>query len=216
MGNDILLEEKKDCIGTLILNRPDKKNALSQELLIKLHLTLEKWSADETIRTVVITGAGDQAFSSGYDVLSIPTELTQEMAELMKDHIPLELALGSVRNYPYPTIAMLNGYAFGAGFNLALCCDIRIGADHIQMGMPPAKLGLIYHPDGLRQFVEVLGFAKTREIFFTARAYKGTELKEMGLVDYLVPRSDLLYVTYDMAEKIPAIPRYSLKGPKRT
>jgi len=213
--NDILCIERKNHVGTLILNRPDKKNALSQELLIKIHLTLTKWSQDETIRTVVITGSGNEAFSSGYDILAIPSNLTPEMAELAKNHNPLELALASVREYPYPTIAMLNGYAFGAGLNLALCCDIRVAVEDVRVGMPPAKLGLIYHPEGLRQFVEVIGFSRTRELFFTAASYKGPQVKEMGIVDHLLARSELSKTVYAMAERIAGNAPMSLSGTKR-
>jgi len=215
MENDILCIERKNHVGTLILNRPDKKNALSQELLIKIHLILTEWSEDETIRTVVITGSGNEAFSSGYDVLAIPSNLTPEMAELAKNHNPLELALASVREYPYPTIAMLNGYALGAGLNLALCCDVRVAAEDVHVGMPPAKLGLIYHPEGLRQFVEVIGFSRTRELFFTADSYSGMQVKEMGIVDHLVPRSELSKTAYEMAEQIAGNAPLSLSGTKR-
>lgn len=75
--------------------------------------------------------------------------------------------------YPYPVIAMMNGYAFGAGLNLCMCCDMRIAVQDVRVGMPPVKLGLVYHPEGLRQFIEVLGMARTRELFFTGKTYQG-------------------------------------------
>jgi enoyl-CoA hydratase len=215
MGNELLIKEKNGNVGAIIFNRPERKNSFSPELLIKLHLILKEWKQDETIRTVIFTGSGDIAFSSGYDIMSIPTELTPEMAELMKKENPLELALSSVKNYPFPTIAMMNGYAFGAGLNLALCCDMRIGVEDISVSMPPAKLGLIYHPEGFKQFVEVIGMAKTKEIFFTARKYKGRAVKEMGIVDYLVPRSELSAKTYELANEIAGNAPLSLKGSKR-
>ncbi|MGB9498942.1 MAG: enoyl-CoA hydratase-related protein [Dissulfuribacterales bacterium] len=215
MGNEVLIKEKNGSIGTIIFNRPERKNSLSPELLIKLHLILKEWAEDDAIRTVVFTGSGDKAFSSGYDILAIPTDLTPEMAELMKKENPLKLAMSGVKNYPYPTIAMMNGYALGAGLNLALCCDIRVGIEDISVSMPPAKLGLIYHLEGIKQFVEVIGLARTKEIFFTARKYKGREVKEMGIVDYLVPRSELSSTTYALANEIAANAPLALKGTKR-
>lgn len=215
MNNELLLKEKKGNVGTIIFNRPEQKNSFSPELLIKLHLLLKEWAEDDTIRTIVFTGSGDRAFSSGYDIMSIPTNLTPEMAELMKKENPLTLALASVKNYPYPTIAMINGYAFGAGLNLSLCCDIRIAVDDVLVCMPPAKLGLIYHPEGIKQFVEVLGLARTKEIFFTARKYSGQVVKEMGIVDYLVPRKALSDKTYTLANEIAANAPLSIKGTKR-
>ena len=144
MDNEILLIERKGYVCTLVLNRPEKRNSLSPDLLIEIHQTLQEFSKDDTIRTIIIRGAGDRAFSSGYDIGAIPTKITPEIQGRLKAQNPLELALESVANYPYPVIAMLNGYAFGAGCELAVSCDIRIGADDIRMGMPPAKLGVVY------------------------------------------------------------------------
>lgn len=214
MENDILLEKVEGHVGTLILNRPERRNALSQDLLLKIHLKLKEWAETDDVRAVVITGSGDKAFSSGYDIMAIPTEVTEEMKAVLKEHNPLELALNSVKNYPYPTIAMLNGYAFGAGFNMAVCCDIRIAKDTVKMGMPPAKLGLIYHPEGIKQFVEALGMARTREVFFTARTYSPEEVKRMGLVDHMVPAGELLEKTYGYANEIAQNAPLSLKGTK--
>ena len=210
-----LIKEFKGTIGTLKLNRPERGNALSLSLLVELHLTLKKWEEEDSVRVVVITGNSDKSFSAGYDIAAIPTDLTPEAVEILKTNNPLELALDSVKNFPFPVIAMINGYCFGAGLNLAMCCDIRIGADHIKVGMPPAKLGLIYHPEGFRQFIEVIGMARTREIFFTGHTYQGSEVKSMGLVDHLVPISDLSETVYRMAEEISKNAPLSLKGMKK-
>ncbi len=215
MEKELLIKEIQGNVGTIIFNRPESKNSFSPELLINLHLLLKEWAEDDSIRTVVFTGTGDRAFSSGYDILSIPTNLTPEMAEIMKKENPLKLALSSVKNYPYPTIAMMNGYALGAGLNLALCCDLRVAADDISVSMPPAKLGLIYHPEGFKQFVEIIGMARTKELFFTARKYRGREIKEMGIVEYMVPRAELSSTTYMLANEIAGNAPLSLKGSKR-
>jgi len=213
--NDILKKQLDGHVGTLTLNRPERQNALSPDLLIKIHLALKDWEAREAVRVVVITGGEGRAFSSGYEIAAIPTRVTEEEKELLKQANPLELALSTVKNFPYPTIAMMNGHAFGAGLNLCMCCDIRIAADDIKVGMPPAKLGLVYHPEGLRQFLEVIGMARTREVFFTGRTYEGRELREMGLADHLVPRSDLKATVYKMADEIAANAPLSLKGIKK-
>ena len=188
---------------------------MSPDLLVDLHLTLKNWAEEDTVRVVVITGNSEKAFSSGYDILSIPTELSPEAAELLKTNNPLELALDSIKKFPFPVIAMINGYCFGAGLNLAMCCDIRIGADHIKAGMPPVKLGLVYHPEGLSQFIEVIGMAKSREIFLTGHTYTGCEVKEMGLVDHLVPADKLSETVYTMADEISKNAPLALKGTKK-
>jgi enoyl-CoA hydratase len=215
MVEDILITKEHGHLATLIFNRPEKKNALSPELLLKLHLVLKEWRERDDIRVVVVTGGRGHPFSSGFDIAAIPTDLTPEMAEILKEHNPLELCLTSIKNFPYPTIAMIDGYVYGAGLNLAMCCDIRIGADDISAGMPPAKLGLVYHPGGIRQFMEVIGIARTRELFLAARSYRGTEVKRMGLVDYLVPPSELEETTAGLAAEIAANAPLSLKGTKR-
>jgi len=215
MGTDVLLQEIRGNLGTLVINRPEKGNSLSIDLLLRIRQTLTEWAQRDDIRAVVITGAGDKAFSSGFDVRSIPTNVTPETAELLKTNHPLDLAFSSVKAYPYPVIAMLNGYALGGGYNLAICCDIRVGADDIRVGMPPARLGLVYAVTGIKQFAEVLGLAKTREIFFTGRTYGPAEVREMGLVDHMYPRSELADRTYRLAEEIAANAPLSLKGMKR-
>jgi len=220
MADEVLRKERQGRVGTLILNRPDKGNSLSVELLLKLIQALQEWAGDDTIRTLVITGTGDKAFCGGFDVRSIPTELPpQEEASAgakgLKSPNPVEQLLDQVKNYPYPTIAMLNGYALGAGFNLAMCCDLRIAADHVRMGIPPAKLGLVYHPEGIKQVVEAVGMARAREVFFTGRLYAPEDVREMGLVHQMVPGSELAGVTYGLAEEISENAPLSLKGIKQ-
>jgi enoyl-CoA hydratase/carnithine racemase len=210
-----LLTEKRGRIGVLTINRPERRNALAPQLLIALHETLAAWAREEEIRTVVITGSGGKAFSSGYDILAIPTDLTPETASRLRHGNPLQLALESVKNFPYPTIAMLNGHCFGGAVHLALCCDLRVGADDIAVGVPPARLGVVYPHEGIAQVAQVLGMARAREVFFTGRSYRGEALREIGLVDRLVPRSELEATTYGLAEEIAGNAPLSLKGMKR-
>ncbi len=215
MGQDVLLKSVEGYVGTLVLNRPEKRNSLSPELLLELHLALSTWAVSEEVRCVVITGAGDKSFSSGYDITSIPTDLTPEMEDLIRNHNPLELAFNSVKSFPYPVIAMWNGYCYGAGMNLSICCDMRIAADTAKAGMPPARLGLIYHPEGLRQFVEALGFSATRELFLTARTFTAFECMEMGLVNHVIPADKLMEWTMELARDIAANAPLSMKHMKR-
>jgi enoyl-CoA hydratase/carnithine racemase len=210
-----LLTETRGRIGILTLNRPERRNALSPRLLIALHEQIEAWSRKDEIRSVVITGAGEKAFSSGYDIVAIPTDVTPETASRLRDRNPLQLALESVKQFPYPTIAMLNGHCFGGAVHLALCCDLRTGADDIAVGMPPARLGIVYPHEGIAQLVQVVGMARAREVLFTGKSYRGEELRSSGLVDRLVPRSELAATTYALAEEIAANAPLSLRGIKR-
>ena len=215
MADGTLLVEREGHVAALIFNRPEKRNALTPDMLLKVYEVLGDFEKDDAIRTVIFRGAGDKAFCAGYDISAIPTKGSPEVRAEPSNANPLDLALERIQEFPYPTIAMLNGHTFGAGFNLAICCDIRIGVEDIRMGMPPAKLGLVYHPDGLKQFIDVLGMARTREIFLTGRTYRGREAKEKGLVDYLVPGSELESFTRDFAAEISKNAPLSLKGIKK-
>jgi len=211
----LLRVHRTNNMATLTLNRPEKKNSLSPELVKILSQTFAELSADDTIRAVVIRGAGDKAFCSGYDIAALPTRHSDDPPEKLKTLSPVESLFKTIIDFPFPVIAMLNGVAFGAGCELAICCDIRIGAENIRIGMPPAKLGLVYPWSGLQRFIQVIGLKSTKEIFFTGRAYKGMRLKELGLVDYLIPGDKLESFTCRMAEEIAANAPLALKGTKR-
>ena len=204
-----------DAVCVLTLNRPEKRNSLSPDLLIDLYQVIEGLSKDDSVRTLILRGAGEQAFSAGYDVGSLPTKLRPDIQEKLRRQNPLELATESLASFPYPVIAMLNGSAYGAGCELAICCDIRIAADDVRMGIPAAKIGLVYPLKGLHRFIQVLGVRRAKELLFTGRAYEGSQLKEMGLVDHLVPRPDLEPFTFRMAEEMAHNAPLALKGTKR-
>lgn len=214
MLNQILISDVSDNIGTLTINRPDKRNSLSPELLVKIYQTLTEWSANETVRAVVLTGAGELMFSAGFDIGEIPTQLSKDVEVLLKEHNPMDLALKAVKEFPYPTIAKLNGHCIGLALNIAMCCDYRVAAEDIKVSMPPAKLGAVYPAEGIRQFVEVIGFSRAKEMFFTGATYDANALIEMGVVNRLVNRAQLNDVVYALASEIAANAPLSLKGIK--
>lgn len=215
MAKRLLVVQRKNNTVTLILNRPEKKNSLTPELVKILLQTFEELSMDDTIRALVIRGAGDKAFCSGFDIGSLPTSPSDDPHERLKILNPVEKLFKTVIDYPFPVIAMINGVAYGAGCELAVCCDLRIGADNIRIGMPPAKLGLVYPWNGLQRFIQIIGLKGTKEMFFTGRAYEGVRLKEIGLVDYLIPGGELEAFTFRLAEEIAANAPLALKGTKR-
>ncbi|MFZ5572222.1 MAG: enoyl-CoA hydratase/isomerase family protein [Thermodesulfobacteriota bacterium] len=215
MPKKAVLETVSDYVGTITFNRPERGNALSPEILFTLHRLLEKWAGEEAVRCVVITGGEGKAFSSGYDIAAIPTRAAPEMAELIKKHNPLELAFSSVKHFPYPTVALLNGHCFGAGLNLAMCCDLRIAAADVKIGMPPAKLGLVYHPAGLVDFILAAGMSATRELFFTGRTYTAEAALDMGLLNHVVAKDEVFAFTRKMAADIADNAPISLKNNKK-
>ncbi len=211
---NMLSIEKRNYIAILTIHNPEKRNALSPALLSDLHTHLKNFSKLDDIRCIVIKGSGDKVFSSGYDISAIPVNTLPDTRQKTPD--VLVQALNEIKNYPYPTIAMLNGHAFGAGLNLCACCDIRIAAENVKLGMTAAKLGVAYHPEGLQQFIQAFGIARTKELFFTASTYEGRELIQKGFVDYLVPGKHLEKFTLSYAEKIIQNAPLSLKAVKKT
>ena len=134
MQTEQLLVHGKDNILTLTFNRPGKRNALTPDMLLALYRVLETHAGTDEYRTVILTGRGDRAFSSGYDINAIPTTVSPDLEALLQKKSPFELAVDQIVNFPYPVIAMVNGFAFGGACDLAVSCDIRIAADDIQMG----------------------------------------------------------------------------------
>jgi len=214
MGEDWLLTEKKERICTVTFNRPEKRNALTPLMLFQFADLLNSLKEEGEIRCLVLRGAGDKAFSAGYDISEIPKDMTPEMAAAFKAKNPLHSGLQSIIDFPYPVIAMLNGHAFGAACDLAMTCDLRIAAENAQMGLPPAKLGIIYQTGGILRMINTVGLANAKEIFFTGRSYPAPKAREMGMVHYVLPQDQLASFTYEMAREISENAPLSLKGMK--
>ncbi len=208
-----LLVHRQERICTLTINRPEKRNALSPDMLFQFADTLEQLKKEGQIRCLIIRGAGDKAFSAGYEIGKIPVRRSEDVPASEAKN-PLQTALAAIPDFPYPVIAMINGPAFGAGCELAVTCDIRIAAEGIRMSMPPAKLGVVYHWRGLMNFIHVIGLANAKEMFFTGRAYDASRAKEMGLVNYVVPADQLERFTLQMAGEISENAPLSLAGMK--
>ena len=207
-----LLVEEKDKVCTLVFNRPEKRNMLNPDILSRLKLELERIQSEDRIRCVVIRGAGEKAFSSGYDISAIGE--TDMIKHHEGDH-PLGQALREINSFPYPVVAMMNGHAFGAGLELAVSCDIRISVDDCMFGMPPAKLGVVYSYSGMKKFLDLLGPGYTKELFLIGRPISSERAKEIGLVSFTVSREDLEHFTYEMANEISENAPLSLKTLKK-
>jgi enoyl-CoA hydratase len=214
MSDNWVLMEKKELVATLTLNRPEMKNSLNLAMLVKIARYLDDLSQTDEIRTVVIRGEGGKAFSSGYNISEIPKDITEEYFEALKGKNPLDIGLEAVERYPYPVIAMIEGYALGAGCELAITCDIRVASEDSRIGIPASRLGIIYHPAGIQKLVNVIGLANAKEILYTGRYYDMGRAKEMGMVHYVVPREELHAFTYALAEEIAENAPLSLKGHK--
>src|SRR5437764_9546457 len=150
----------------------------------------DDFESDDAIRVIVVTGAGGKAFVSGADIAEFKEKRANEEAAAAYSKIS-EAARVKLTETLKPTIAMIRGYCIGGGLATALSCDIRIAAEGSRFGIPAAKLGLGYAYDGIKKLIDVVGPAYAREIFYTARQFSAEEALAMGLVNRLVPESEL-------------------------
>jgi enoyl-CoA hydratase len=211
-----LLVERADDIAILTLNRPHRRNALSSTLLVSIAQTLRELAQEGGIRCAVMRGAGDKAFSAGMDLSALPAGLPEDIQKQIETKGPLQLGLDAVEDSPFPVIAMIRGYCIGAGCETSMACDLRVGAEGCRMGMPPARLGIVYPPEGMHRFIRNLGYPITKKVFFTARLFEAAEAKEMGMLDYLVPGEELEDFTMRLARDIAANAPLAVSGIKRS
>jgi enoyl-CoA hydratase/carnithine racemase len=154
-------------------------------------------------------------FSAGYDIGNLPRDEFADEAEALVAH-PFHQAIAALEAFPYPSVAALNGHAIGGGLELALSCDLRVASEEAKLGMPPARLGLVYSHTGLRKFVEAIGAPRTRELFFTARNVSARTALQWGLVNEIVAPDELAERAVAYAARIAAHAPLSLAGNKRT
>lgn len=206
-----LIVEENGPVCTLIINRPEKRNLVTPEMLLGLHTELKRLKEEGNVRCVVIRGAGDKAFSSGYDISAIRED---DMIRNHQGNNPLPVAVQSIENFPYPVIAMINGHAFGAGLEIAATCDIRISVDNCLFGMPPAKLGVVYSYRGVRRFFDLIGPGYTKELFLIGRPINAGRALKMGLINFAVPARELENFTRQIVDEISENAHLSLKALK--
>jgi enoyl-CoA hydratase/carnithine racemase len=208
----LLLDRPADAVARLTLNNPEKRNPLDHDLLDALAETLPRLAEGIETRCLVITGAGG-AFSAGYDIGAIPEQSFERDAEALVAH-PFHAAMDAVSAHPYPVVAALNGHCLGGGLELAVRCDLRICAEGAKLGMPPAKLGLIYGHTGLERFIDVIGVAGTKELFLTGSNVDARRAAEMGLVNRTVPDAEVEAASLELAAEIAANAPLSMTGNK--
>jgi enoyl-CoA hydratase len=206
-----LLYEKKDNIGVLTVNRPDKLNALSTELTEELLQFLVEVEKDDDLRVLVITGAGDKAFVAGADI----KELVERDAVMGRDISRFRQALfARIENLPIPVIAAVNGYALGGGLELALACNIRIASEKAQFGAPEVKLGIIPGDGGTQRLPRLVGLGRAMELVLTGDFIDALEAHRIGLVNKVVPHEELLENVMALAKKIASRPPLAVKFAK--
>lgn len=174
-------------IGTITINRPAKRNALSQQVVTELTAILDDWQTNDDVAAVCFTGAGEKAFIAGADIselahYDVPYGLAAEMQRLFD----------RIEAYPKPTLAALNGVALGGGLELAMACDIRVAADHARVGLPETTLGVLPGAGGTQRLTRLVGPGRALDMILTSRAVDATTAERYGLITEVVPAEELL------------------------
>jgi enoyl-CoA hydratase/carnithine racemase len=209
----LILDRPADAVARVTISNPDKRNALDHDILDGLAELMPSLADGIETRCVILTGTA-RMFSAGYDIGGIPEEVFAEEAERLVAH-PFHRAIEAVEDFPFPTVAAVNGHALGGGLELALACDLRIAAAGVKLGMPPAKLGLIYSHTGLQKFIDTIGPARTREMFLVGRNVDAQRGEQIGLVNEVAPAEQLEASAVELAAEIAANAPISMKGNKK-
>jgi enoyl-CoA hydratase/carnithine racemase len=215
MTTDKMLARKEGGVGYLIFNNPERHNAVSLEMWEAASGYLEDFAHDNAIRVVVLTGAGGKAFVSGADISKFADErATLEASRAY--NVKSDAAYTSIADFPKPTVAMIRGYCIGGGLGLAVCCDLRICSDNSRFAVPAARLGLGYGYSGLKRLVDIVGPSFAKESFYTARQFDAEEARTMGLVNRVVPATELESSVKSITDMICANAPLTIKAVKYT
>ena len=210
VSGELLVDEPADGVVRLTISNPAKRNALDHAILDGLARAVA--GADDA-RCIVLTGA-DGMFSAGYDIGDIPDDVFAVEAEKLVAH-PFTAALDALDATDVPTVAALPGHTIGGGLELALCCDLRVAADGIRLGMPPAKLGLVYSHTGVRRFIQAIGAPRTRELFLLGRNVDAATALVWGLVNRVAAPDDVQSAGLELATELAENAPLSVRGNKQ-
>jgi 2-(1,2-epoxy-1,2-dihydrophenyl)acetyl-CoA isomerase len=212
----VILEGEQDGVATLVMNRPDRMNALNNELASALNDALGRIAEDDNVRVVVITGAG-RAFCAGGDLGLIgkgrQTGATEELEPLLRAGMQAVLKM---RTMSQPVIAAVNGAAAGAGMNIALAADIRIAAEEATFGQNFAKVGLFPDYGGTYFLPQLVGPAKAAELFYTGDMIDAKTALDLGIVNQVVPAAELEAQVKSLAKRIAQGPPVAIRAVKKT
>jgi len=203
-----LIVKKEEGIGWITLNRPHRLNTLTGDMVGEMHSVLDDFEADKEIKCIVITGAGDKAFSAGADVTAFQGLTPATAVEASARGQALYSRLEKISK---PVIASLNGYALGGGLEMAIACDFRVAAENAEMGQTESNLGLIPGWGGTQRLVRIIGFPKAKELIMLGNRINAEEALRIGLVTKVVPKAKLQEETVALARKLADGPPVALR-----
>lgn len=209
-----LLVRREAAVAYVTLNRPEVHNAFRFAMWRELAAVMRELAADDTIRAIVVRGAGMRAFASGADISEFPT-LRSTPAQARIYHGAVEAALDAVAAAPQPVIAMIHGYCVGGGCELAVACDLRLCDDTAQFGIPAAKLGVVLGLRELRQLRDLIGTAAAKDLLVTGRLLGAEEALRVGLVHRVTAPGALAEAVSDVTTRIAANAPIAVTAVKR-
>lgn len=196
-----ITSERRGAAAIITIDRPEARNALTDRMWEDLQRHVESAAADDGVRAIILRGAGDRAFAAGADIKEFQTTRATP-AQAQQSFRRVLAAIDAIEAVPKPVIAMIHGYALGAGCQLACGCDFRIAAGTARLGIPSGRLGITIGHRHILRLVRLVGPSRARELLMTARVVDAPDALAMGLVDYVVPPAELESFTLDFAARI--------------
>jgi enoyl-CoA hydratase len=214
MTQEHLHLQVRDEIGYLIIDRVDKRNAMSLDMWESMPALIARMTGDVTVKVLVVHGVDDTAFASGADIEEILQFAASETAawRLMDAVRSAEQALADC---PKPVIAMIRGMCVGGGIELALACDLRFASHNARFAIPPAKLGLVYSLSSTRRLIELLGLGAARDLLYSGRLFNSAEAQSIGLIERLFVDGEIEAETSQYARMLAERSQYSIRAAKR-
>lgn len=207
MPHETLLLKVEDRIATIVVNRPEKRNALNATVRREFVEILDALRNEPEVRVIVITGAGEKAFIAGADITEFADRTPLEQRAAMEGRRLFE----QIAAYPKPTIAMINGFALGGGCEVALACDMRIASRSAKLGQPEINLGLIPGGGGTQRLPRLIGYGRAMRYILTGELIPAEEAERIGLVNMVVDDDELQERSYEIARRLAAHSPVALK-----
>ncbi|MEM8994785.1 MAG: enoyl-CoA hydratase-related protein [Acidobacteriota bacterium] len=207
---EAVLMEQEGRVAVLTINRPDKLNALNQQVRDDMLKHLQAIEGDDSIGAVVVTGAGEKSFVAGADIAEFEGRSPFDQREAMA----FPRVFDVMASFPKPVIAMINGFCLGGGCEMASSCDIRIASDTAKFGQPEIKLGLIPGGGGTQRLPRLVGMGHAMRLILTGDIIPADEARSIGLVEKVVPADELRTATMELANKIASMSPLTLRVAK--
>lgn len=197
-----------DQVAQVSINRPEAMNSLNTATITELSVTIDELEKQADVKVIIITGAGEKAFVAGGDIASLSTFTPMQARELS---IMVGKLFQSIEDSPCVVIAAINGYALGGGCELALACDLRLAAEHAQLGQPEINLGIIPGWGGTQRLSRLVGSSRAKELMFTGERVTAQRGLEIGLIDHVYPDDQLLTNAQTLAQTIASKPQTAIQ-----